>query len=380
MCDLNGKHNCPEHWNSAEDSADDTTPDQRAEYQRLLASPTATAMALIEARAEIEQLLQKTKRMKAQLVVLEGADDAIDKERAAHAATRLELETIKKPVLGLSETMREAYGDPMAKAIAAAESQIAALKVELAAMMKERDEARQEADAIGANEHRIAHELQNMTRSVRKQAAHHHRRQTKMAAERDAALAELSQVRAELDTRKVAMKRQADDLRAIQVALGSSATMPGDSTTLAKDVDAAVKRAEALSEENARLKREVDDEVALLCDWQKNFDNSQALRGRAVAALRAIDGCIAWSDTTQEWYLIGKLRTLPALREVRAILADATAIQAADAWRAQQEERADLAALIPFVRLAAVGCLTVQQQCEAYEALAKVDARRGGGR
>lgn len=39
------------------------------------------------------------------------------------------------------------------------------------------------------------------------------------------------------------------------------------------------------------------------------------------AALRAIDNCVCWSDTAQEWHLAGRVKTFPALEFVRAALA-----------------------------------------------------------
>jgi chromosome segregation ATPase len=118
---------------------DDMTPDQRSEYQRLLASPTSTARALIEARAEF----QRTN----------------DRAWERYAA--------------LSKQLEEANTRQRA-----AESQIAALKVDLAAMMKERDEANEQREW---------------------------ERQKRIEAEdtRDAAHAELSQARAELSDLRV---------------------------------------------------------------------------------------------------------------------------------------------------------------------------------
>ena len=51
------------------------------------------------------------------------------------------------------------------------------------------------------------------------------------------------------------------------------------------------------------------------------------------------------------------------------------AAMSGDAGRAIAERVLLLEALIPFVRLATVGCLTVRQQCEAYDALAALDEK-----
>jgi len=163
-------------------------------------------------------------------------------------------------------------------------------------MMHERDAALAELSQVRA-------ELQNMTRATRKQAAHHHRRQTKMAAERDAA----------------------------------------------------GKQAEALSEENARLKAQHEEWKREDLAWR---DERAALLGRAVTALQE----------ARTYLLSGVGSTAGVFAAINAILADATATQAADAWRAQQEERAEHS-----------DCDNDDcQKCHHVDAL-KIDARRGQG-
>lgn len=136
------------------------TPEQSAEYRKYLASPAGTARALVEARAEIAQLEMEMKRQQAN-----AAEESVNFIR--------DLETIRK------QGGAQLY---------AAESQIAVLKVELAAMMKERDAA-----IIHMETWKDDYEL------VAGDAKAWMERANEAEKARDAALADLSQARAEIE-------------------------------------------------------------------------------------------------------------------------------------------------------------------------------------
>jgi len=353
--------------------SDDMTPDQRAEYQRLLASPTATAMALIEAREEITRL----KDVEAMLTnTLNGV----------------------VPERNNAETLASVYA-----------SKIAALKVELAAMMKQRDEWKHEAECSNAkleNVERLRSRIKDLEEECERERKGFTRRRADKAAQwdalekaRDAALTELSQVRAERDMYKQRWQsaveeeqEQTRNLRAKNDAL-----------------NAAVKRAEALSEENARLTEHSQCHCSGHMYWRDETAKYKALLGRAVAALRKVeesrllesDGVYSAWELDQEAMTAVRaiLADAPQTRSVDTwrlryselaeqwpqeavdyAVADATATQAADAWRAQQEERAELEAVYQAVR-ASSGDPGDREKARAVNiAAAKVDARRGGGR
>jgi len=401
---------CMRCYFSSSDLPPDMTHDQRAEYQRFLASPTATAMALIEAREEIERL---------------------------HA---------------LFESVAKANEDIVERALyTAAESQIAALKVELAAMMKERDEAQKDHEHCDLNADTVM-----MIRNVTNAAGHSgvpflidavrnvvternealQRAKVKgdayetCAKERDAALAELGQVRAERDT------VHAHVAEACEMLGANRKDVPCDSWKLRELCDATVKRAEALSEENARLKdsdkatREIltkhlrrlwswctqeatgpveagrvaewvrshlaqclhavkadfvmgeaapVDPFGCLSDaermeqltklreenarlraftptadsetWRKAYGQSQALLGRAVAALQTVRRCVVLGADEGPVYCENRECIEAEARPIiDAILADASSTQAVDAWRAQQEERENMRAVLVYCR------------------------------
>jgi len=100
----------------------------------------------------------------------------------------------------------------------------------------------------------------------------------------------------------------------------------------------------------------------------------EAKYGRAVAALQSGVKCSVDSAFGPDYTLI-------KTSEVDAILADVSSAQALDAWRVQQEERAELEAVYQTAKT-----LVTWKDDLAYglnkrrliDALAKVDARRGG--
>jgi len=234
----------------------------------------------------------------------------------------------------------------------------------------------------------------------------------KMMRERDTALAELSQVRAELDeARKIA--GNAGHKLALEEAERDHAR---------QERDTAVKRAEALSEENARLK-DAHHRVSNVLDEAKHeagrpaqplanyIKDQRALLGRAVVALQEAretakcdckvtcqvcdgqgsiraaidhDTCRSCNGTSKvnRWGVLPHTSCLVA--RIDTILADATATQAVDAWRAQQEERAELEAAAKDVRdVFSLGGPTWPGEGKVLRrlcvAIAKVDARRVGG-
>jgi chromosome segregation ATPase len=175
----------------------------------------------------------------------------------------------------------------------AAQAQIDGLKVELAAMQKDRDWYKEHCDRMSREQGTIiSAELacENMRKA------------------RDAALMKLSQVRAELEH----MRAVNAELVADHVAVENEIT---------EERDKANARAEAAEAENARLLRNAGTATASEIEVRTAY-------GRAVAALhRAKD---------HVWLPMDIDRGLEA--EIDALLSDATATQAADAWRAQQEE------------------------------------------
>ena len=152
---------------------------------------------------------------------------------------------------------------------------------------------------------------------------------------RDAALAELSQARAERDMAKsehVRLKNSLADAYEAKDRAWSACTR------VEQERDAAVKRAEAC----------------------------ESKYGRAVAALREL----------REWWTNDGNEQLPWIENADAILADASSTQAANAWRAQQEERRKLRRFIQQHMH--------DDHCEcgfcvdARDTLAEIDARKAG--
>jgi chromosome segregation ATPase len=194
---------------------------------------------------------------------------------------------------------------------------------------------------------------------------------------RDAALADLSQARAEIEiwkTREYAahnaytqVKAQRDTANArAEAAEAQLAKVRHDRDEMIRVHDEVEADRDQLRDENARLKAECNARHGAQVGLGQELNRTQALLGRAVVILKS-----AYWDRAPF--------SIADTKKAEELLADPTATTAADAWRAQQEERAELEALIPFVRLAAEGCLTVRQQCEAGDAIAKVDARREEG-
>jgi len=217
----------------------------------------------------------------------------------------------------------------------AAESQIAALKVDLAAMMKERDIARVEATMYKqASDDRFAslmsacdeRDAAEKSRDFERERANEGLVQKHDAEKaRDAALAELGQVRAEL------AQHEHCDVNADTVGMireVTNAAGHGGVPFLIDAVrnvvierDAAVKRAEALREENASL-RKVQNVM------EKDMNSALLVSAQSAQLLKEIVNHFEWAEDHKSAEL---------LRRADAILADATATPAADAWRAQRE-------------------------------------------
>lgn len=207
----------------------------------------------------------------------------------------------------------------------------------------------------------------------------------KLGTQLEATLADLSQARGELEDERqtLASVRYTRDMAVEQR-------------------DAAIKHAERLGEENARLKaederatehlremlRKVDEEQngVAICSWcalPTNSDEASkrthqmtcpkspivALLGHAVAALQMVKANRACSSNT-------------CATIVDAILADSTATAAVDAYRAQREEREELEAVYEAARRERDAYAHEPAYAEALRdlriATAKVDARRGG--
>ena len=321
-----GGHLCAyEHMHNQDAAPADMTPDQRAEYQRLLVSPTATAMALIEARAEIERLRAKVEMHES----FDGHRNYFDVWSRVWQALEDTGMLFYPSTDGLGKSRAIQHIQRMHTKASVAESQIAALKVELAAMMKERDTARSEATMY--KQAYDGHFASLMDVCDQRDAAED---------ARDAALAELGQVRAEREIEKKNTDAVYDEVyRALTKVQGER--------------DAAVKRAEALREENARLEYERNKLREYSDEYLRRCDVLSALLGRAVAALRKapplLEEGVSIADaltSAANGYHDLKARhgaeVSSALDTIDAILADTTATQAADAWRAQQKERAEL--------------------------------------
>jgi len=301
--------------------------------------------------------------------------------------------------------------------IRAYETQIAALKVELAAMTKNRDE-----QAAAANDY---YTQRNAAMSTR-----------------DAALMELSQARAELE----ATKRRRDDLlqqtrtadKAHNEANARAETAEAQLVTFREMDDARVRglddhavgkthydnpwahsspieghKADAwdtgwflaagnkarsevrqLREENARLRGDIDRHAAQRSHWSNVVGKSVgeklklvALLGRAVAALQEAKKWMGERvmDLDDDHY--GRFRA--AVATVDAILTDSAGQAALDAWRAQQEERAELEAVYQAAKLQRdnwswnpfdAAEVNRELSCALASAVSKVAARRGGGR
>jgi chromosome segregation ATPase len=321
-----GWHLCAYEHMHNQDDAPDMTPDQRAEYQRYLSSPAGTARALVEARAEIEQLKNDFAQEKMNTdAVYGGVYRALKKEVTARTA---------------------------------AESQIAALKVELAAMMKERDAAKNAARELGKDiARRDGTIAQLMQEAADNSTTMGLLGRNRIDAEKalDAALADLSQARAELDENhdiQCELLKQANDMR--------------------DERDAAVKRAEAAEQENETVKSVNGCLRGEIRGLRSDNDRAQALLGRAVSILKSTH----WDRAP---FPIG------VAEQAIDLLADPTATQAADAWRAQREERAELIQKVRTLRewIGAEGQPRVAIELARKltdEFLAKVDARWAGGK
>lgn len=139
---------------------------------------------------------------------------------------------------------------------------------------------------------------------------------------------------------------------------------------------------EQLREENARL-RDVEAECSSRAHGEamlkEQLDASTTLLGRAVAALQEARAALPGGYATTE----------ALLDKIDAILADPSATAATDAWRAQQEERAELEAVYQAAKLQRdnwswnpfdAAEVNRELSCALASAVSKVDARRGGGR
>lgn len=279
---------------------DDVTPDQQSEYQRLLASPTSTARALIEARAEIERL--------------KGEREDIEYHYRVLSDQSLQITASLDAALNVNR---------------AAESQIAALRVDLAAMMKERDEAR----IISKEQQRSGFETVAQLLEAEKA--------------RDAAHVELSQARAERDMAQALY--------------------------------------EATHEQTGRIGRERDEargEIERLrdsCLQHVHVDvhaSAKALLGRAVAAARPI---VDYYNKLAKWD--GGCALPPKPTQGQRIdfvnaFSDATATAAVDAYRAQQE----VIEAAKWFKGSGVPHERWVRLWNALDELEKVETRRGGGR
>jgi hypothetical protein len=305
----------------------------------------------------------------------------------------------------------------------AAQSQISALKVELAAMTKERDDLRAGQQNDDRDYRKVIAErdaaLMDLSQAraerdeaIRQRAIiNEQRRQENGAAaddliamrnERDAALLELSQARGERDRLQ---EREKHFAKALAVADGGQyrADWDGAIARVIAERDAAVARAEvaetlldakrvlvsALREENARLKAEPGFLSKSMndADFRERLAREMAsdeltvtkeLLGRAVAALQEA------YDHTVEMRIVQAPENTDAEREavyqtfrrIGRMLDDATATQAADAWRAQQE----VVEAAKGFRGSGVPHERWVRLWDALDELARVDARRGGGR
>lgn len=92
------------------------------------------------------------------------------------------------------------------------------------------------------------------------------------------------------------------------------------------EIAAALRSLASVRAENTDLLVKLRDDVAAIHDSREQIraarDSLQTQVGQMREALTDINNCIAYSDTTGNWYLIGKERTYPALTKVRAALAN----------------------------------------------------------
>ena len=98
------------------------------------------------------------------------------------------------------------------------------------------------------------------------------------------------------------------------------------------EIDAALApgAGQALLDRLAKAEAERDEATRMVESYVnrsvlRDLDAAKARIDRLTEALRMIDGCIAWSDTMQEWHLLGRDRTYPTLKKVREALAESPA-------------------------------------------------------
>jgi len=329
----------------------------------------------------------------------------------------------------------------------AARAQIDKLNVELAENEKENDHALKQLDRVLTERDAALVELNQargerdeawrVAEIWRNDAI---RERDAAVKERDTALANLSQMRAErnkwqgayerardrednarIATSRVKVERDAAVKRAeaLQVERDNAECQAAEWQRAAneheQDEIAAVKRAEAaeaqlakirqdrdtidqMREENARLKAQLLPHTEQTqCVHVDAIDRLEVILGRAVAALQETRDAIgAAGPNIVEGFLqlatgeldqdIGKkvlARMLAARDSADVILADTTATQAADAWRAQQEERQELETVYEIGRTIELPCICHVTDgectgCRFRKAWRLVDARRGG--
>lgn len=393
---------CREEWGSDE-------------YQRMLAAPTATAKALTEARAEIARLKEeahaKWHDLNDRWAELCAADNL------KHAAERHGLNT----------------------QLTAAESKIAALKVDLAGMMKERDAAKSVCSMFDVWALEAVKKLRDMVpwenevpglsdladdawsalaaiydglefKILRIERGQRERAE-KTEAERDAALADLSQARAECErlkdiahrasVRSSAVYSQALEsklARALAALRNARAWINGtdeqergwakrdraeaDAILADPESTAAVEAYEREREERAELeaqlakvRRDCGTMIAVHDEVEGERDELRAQLGRTIAMLRQIRPCVVEAAANQR------------LATTVLVGLDAVLVNSADAQACQEEQE--------VIRLTLVqrhfDCPHYEPPCDCGKraseideklevAIAKVDARRAGGK